>query len=182
MLLKFIKILSTLLCIILILSGCSEKNYNTESDSRVRNESGDQLMNEKEWAHIYELEVDKIVISVADYSKDKANNELLTIVEITEKNEVENIINSIKIDEWKRVDPENELKGIPYFYILIGSNTVISMYSDTAYGTISHYSFAESEYEYFDMSEDYYISKDFFIKIWEILEPYYDTLDVEIYK
>lgn len=168
--------------LILLITGCGEKMEVEDKTKTSKDNSSDiQVDEESPWYSSYNLEGQKIIIAVANEKSDKPHKELKYILEITTKNEIEDIKNVIDISSWKLVPTENRAKGEPYFYLIIGEDTIISMYSDNAYGRIGNYTVKDGYYDISNYSDDYYLSEELFIKLWEILEPYQDNLDVAPY-
>jgi hypothetical protein len=166
-----------------VITGCV-KDGNEENEKIYKKEVNPlNTVSDKDtpWYNSYNLDCEKIIIAVADGKGDKPHNNLKSIFEVSDTARIEEIKNSINISEWEKIDPENRAKGEPYFYIIIGEDTIIRMYSDIPYGGIANYSMSDGYYKFSNYSGDYNISHELFSKLWEYLVPYYDELDVEPY-
>ncbi|GKX29310.1 hypothetical protein SH1V18_17900 [Vallitalea longa] len=177
------------LMLILLLIGCDNNNIKDKQElvTEVETESEDnnslsEQGEDSTWYSMYDTQTDKIIIAVADYASDHPHKELKHIVELTDTDDITLITDSIAFPSWEKVKGGNVIAAEPYFYIIINDNIMIYMLSDTAYGGVIEYTLKDSMYIGKDYSGDYVITQQFFTTIWQLVEPYSEQLDVEIYQ
>lgn len=188
---KKLIMLLTLILGCLIVAGCANEIQNEESSENIDTDeltktSGDDTDSneqdkEETWYSIYNLDTEKIIIAVPDRESEDRYRYLKHIIEISDASEVKLISETVDLPSWKKVSPEDKYKGVPYFYLIFDNGTIVSMYYDIAYGCIREYSVKDNKYTYTNTSDDYIIPENLLKKIWELVEPYSDQLDVEPY-
>jgi len=168
--LNIIKLFLTAICLVLM-SSCS----NTSKERELPKMNNDKL--EK----LEQLDISTVSILVGDNTVESIGNQYKLIVTIDNQEDIEELASSLETNQWKKVDVSDELKGEPYFFVQFNEVYVLAVYPDVAYGFIADCTSKDNKLTISNKTKYYYLSNNFFDKLWEIVKPFSEQLDVEIY-
>lgn len=168
--LNIIKLFLAAICLFLM-SSCS----NTSKEMELPKMNNDKL--EK----LEQLDISTVSILVGNNTVESTGNQYKLIVTIDNQEDIEELVSSLETNQWKKVDVSDELKGEPYFFVQFNEVYVLAVYPDVAYGFIADCTNKDNELTISNKTEYYYLSNNFFDKLWEIVKPFSEQLDVEIY-
>ncbi|MGI6360995.1 MAG: hypothetical protein ACOX05_01650 [Bacillota bacterium] len=92
--------------------------------------------------------------------------------EITDSTEVQQMIESVNFDFWKKAEADEILRGVPYYWVQFGDKTTIAIYYDRSYGRIGVGLPDESGLLIDVPDGDYNIPQEFYDTLLEFVEKY----------